>query len=184
MHGLPGVGKSDYAKYLAKKLDGFILNTNYIRKEVMAVRVYDNPQDGKMPFTQEQLDLSYKIMLYAARQLIRAYVPAILDATFHSPHLVDEAKEVAAKENRPAYVVEVVCSEQVLENRIRERFAAKESESIAGWEHYCDVKDNLFRRYPTPDYTVDNSGEFGEGQLNKVIEQLQQRMRLSLGQQL
>ena len=103
MHGLPGVGKSDCAAYLAFGLEGSVLNTNDIREHVMQLEVYKKREDGKMPFTREQLDLSYRIMYWGAGMLIKAHVPAILDATFHHNRLVEEAKQLAYEKEREAY---------------------------------------------------------------------------------
>jgi predicted kinase len=70
--GLPGVGKTTLAKDIAPLVNGVLLSTDKIRKEL-----FSRPTYGR-----EERKLIYDAMILIAKYLHKAGINCILDATF------------------------------------------------------------------------------------------------------
>lgn len=167
MHGLPGVGKSTIAKKIAESIDAELLNTNRIRKDIMKLKQYENPED-KMSFTDSEIDESYNIMFNLAKEGIRKEKDVVLDATFHKRRFIDSAKRLGK-----SIVIEVGCPEEIIKERIEKRFKENKSDSIAGYEHYKEVRDNYFEKYEKTDFFIDTSKDI-EGQVSAFLDKVKE----------
>ncbi len=112
--GLPGVGKTRLAHELAPLINGVVLSTDKIRKEVISRPTY----------TKEEKELIYDLMLLVAKYLHKSCsgVNCILDATFNTEESRRNAREklaeVAAEQ---IYIVECICPEDVVITRLKAR---------------------------------------------------------------
>ena len=111
--GLPGVGKTSVANELAPLINGVVLSTDKIRKELIS----------KPTYTNEEKKLIYNVMLLVARYLHNAAgVNCILDATFNTEESRRTAIEKLANvSSKQIYIVECVCPEDIVISRLRAR---------------------------------------------------------------
>ena len=172
LHGLPGVGKSTLSKKLAGLTGGMILGSNYIRRQIFGCDAYTCANVPLMPFTDQEILLSYRTILYCAELVLKCDRTVIMDATFQKRMFVNMAKEIAKKTGQPFILVKVVCDEAVCKERMDKRVAEKKSDSIVGYAHHLEVKEKIFEDYPEVDYTYDSSFENGD-QMKKLEKFLQ-----------
>ncbi|MFH1222459.1 MAG: AAA family ATPase [Candidatus Micrarchaeota archaeon] len=126
--GLPGTGKSTLARAVAAKLGAVHISSDSIRLKLLAQRTYSE-QEKKMIYD--------KMFEEATEQLQRGNV--VLDATFYTEQLRQQAKDAAAKACSNWLIIECMTHEQLLKERV---FARKQqaSESEADFEIYKKVK--------------------------------------------
>ena len=112
--GLPGVGKTRLAHELAPLINGVVLSTDKIRKEVISRPTY----------TKEEKQLVYDVMLLVARYLHNSCsgVNCILDATFNTEesrrHARQKLADIAAEQ---IYIVECICPDDIVISRLKAR---------------------------------------------------------------
>jgi predicted kinase len=112
--GLPGVGKTSLANELAPLINALVLSTDKIRKELIP----------KPTYTKEEKRLIYDVMLLIARYLHNAAagVSCILDATFNTEESRRDAREkLAGVLPEQIYIVECICSEDIVISRLKAR---------------------------------------------------------------
>jgi predicted kinase len=111
--GLPGVGKTRLANELAPLINGIVLSTDKLRKELIP-----NPT-----YTDEEKELIYNVMLLVARYLHNeGGINCILDATFNTEKSREKArKKLAGVSLGEIYVIECVCPEEVAISRLKAR---------------------------------------------------------------
>ena len=113
--GLPGVGKTRLAHELAPLINGVVLSTDKIRKEVIVSRP---------TYTKEEKKLIYDVMLLVAKYLHNSCigVNCILDATFNTKesrrHARQKFADIAAEQ---ICIVECICPEDIVISRLKAR---------------------------------------------------------------
>src|SRR3989338_8687885 len=172
LHGLPGVGKSTLSKKLAGLTGGMILGSNYIRRQIFGCDAYTCANVPLMPFTDQEIHLSYRTILYCAELVLKCNRTVIMDATFQKRMFVDMAKEIAKKTGQKFVLIKVICDESVCKERMDRLVAEKKSDSIVGYEHHLEVKEKIFEEYEKADFVYDSSFTNGN-QLKKLEEFLE-----------
>lgn len=157
LHGLPGVGKTTLSQKLAEITGGIVLGTNYIRRHILGCDAFTCKNVPLMPFTEKEILLSYRIMLYCAEQLLLLGKTVILDATFQKHRYVEMAQELAKKIGCKFRIIKVVCDETVCKERMEKREKERKSDSIVGYAHHLEVKEKIFEDYPEVDFVFDSS---------------------------
>ncbi|MBI2617643.1 ATP-binding protein [Candidatus Gottesmanbacteria bacterium] len=157
LHGLPGVGKSTLAQKLSEITGALVLGTNHIRRNILGCNAYQCANVPLMPFSKDEILLSYRIMLYCAELMLQQGKNVILDATFQKIQYIEMAKEVAQKMGVPVYVVKVVCDEDECKKRMDERVRLRKSDSIVDYKHHVEVKEKIFEEYPNVSFSIDTS---------------------------
>ncbi|ADQ66864.1 kinase [Halogeometricum borinquense DSM 11551] len=146
--GLPGVGKTLVSERIADRLDGRLIRTDVVRKEL-----FPEPE-----YTSAERQSVYDELFSRGRESIQNGTPAVLDATFRKREDRDRAASVATAADVPLEIVQVECDTQV----VRERIAAREDdESDADFEIYLKFRDR-FEHIEREHETVDNSGDMAE----------------------
>ena len=148
MCGLPGVGKTHFARRLAAEARLQMIESDAARKALMGVPAY-NAEENLRVFgaCRKLMDV-----------LLDNGVPVLLDATNVTER--DRAYSYAAAEGRGAevMVVRVTAPESEVRRRLRrrERGLAKDGASNAGWDVYLKMKA---REEPVtrPHFVVDTS---------------------------
>ena len=145
--GLPGVGKTTVAERVADRVDGEILRTDVIRKEL-----FDEPA-----YTDAETEAVYAKLVDRARDRVAGGSAVVLDATFADARFRADAREVGETIANGFALVEVECDESVVERRIERR----DGISDADFEIHLHFKE-LFDRIETDHVVVDNSGDQAE----------------------
>jgi len=140
--GLPGVGKTTVAKRVAGHVDGDILRTDVIRKEL-----FDDPE-----YSEAETRAVYAELIRRARDRIIEGSSVVLDATFADSGFREDVREVGEAVADEFDLIEVECDEAVVERRIERR----EGISDADFETHLHFKE-LFDRIETDHVVVDNS---------------------------
>jgi predicted kinase len=125
--GLPGVGKTTFAKKLAPLINATILSTDKIRKELILSPTYE----------KDERRLVYDIMILLAKYLHDSGTNCILDATFNREESRIEVKKKLGIQDKDSFVIECVCPENIIISRLKER---KNDYSDAGVEVYQKMK--------------------------------------------
>lgn len=159
LHGLPGVGKTTLAEKIAQITNAQILGSNYIRRKIFGCDAYHCVNIPLMPFTPQEILLSYRTILYCAELVLSLGKNVVMDATFQKREYVEMAKEVARKTNSDFYLIKVVCDEAVCKERMDKRVAERKSDSIVGYDHHLEVKEKIFEEYPEANFTFNSSSE-------------------------
>jgi predicted kinase len=156
--GLPGSGKSFFAKHLAEKVDAEYISSDRIRKELFNVRTYSENEKQKV----------YDEMLSRTMQLLRENKKVVLDATFYKAAKRKKFVDVL-KSFDTIFFIEVQAEEPV----IKERLGKSREDSEADFEVYDKIKkewEPLMEKHLTLQSTNDNIGEM----LKKASDYLHQ----------
>lgn len=109
--GLPGVGKTTFAKNLAPQIRAVILSTDKIRKELIPSPKYD----------RKERKLIYDILILLAKYLSKADVNCIVDATLIKERSRHEIKKELDPITKNFHIIECVCPENIILKRLRGR---------------------------------------------------------------
>lgn len=142
--GLPGAGKSTVSRRVTDRLDGRLVRTDVVRKELFPDPAYTSAESRAM----------YEEVVDRARRAAEAGEHVVLDGTFRSRAIRDRVAAVAADAGVDFRLVRVECDERL----VRERIAARvDDESDADFEVYELLKDE-FEPIEREHVVVDNSG--------------------------
>lgn len=141
--GLPGVGKTTFAQWLADDLDAVHLRTDVVRKEMV-----DDPT-----YKSAETDAVYKEMLARGGELLRDGHAVVLDGTYRKQRHRYEALELADDHAVPCLFYKVECDRDVVQQRLADR---TDDASDADWEIHNRL---TFDRLERPHLLVDNTPE-------------------------
>jgi len=127
--GLPGVGKTTFAKKLSPLINAIVLSTDKIRKELIPLPTYE----------KEERKLIYNVMILLAKYLHDSGTNCILDATFNKEYSRTEVKKKLGIPDKNFFVIECMCPENIVIPRIKNR---RDDYSDAGIEVYQKMKKN------------------------------------------
>lgn len=148
--GLPGCGKSVVARLIAQRLDGLLLRTDAIRKELFARPNYSD---------EESICTYAEFYSRAENGLVEGRV-VVMDATFYSRASREQAAAIARRTDAPFQMLLVTAPEEV----VRERIAQRTNDiSDADFRVYLEMK--AFFEPLTEDEThtvIDNRGGIQE----------------------
>jgi predicted kinase len=142
--GLPGVGKTTVSERVAGHLDGRLLRTDVVRKEL-----FDDPD-----YTDQEERRVYGELLDRARASLRRGESVVLDGTFYAARYRDRAASVADAVGVDARFVRVDCEARV----VRDRIAAREDDESDGGVEVFELYRDLFEPLERDHVTVDNGG--------------------------
>ena len=151
--GLPGVGKTTVAERIADHVDGRVLRTDVIRKELFTEPTY----------AEEETEAVYAELLERARARLADGESIVLDATFADERFRAAARETADRVADRFVLVKVECDESVVAERLRRR----DGISDADFDVHLQFKKSFDRIDPTDSVSgtngdvvvVDNSGD-------------------------
>ncbi len=131
--GLIGSGKSTLAAALAPLLDGVVLGSDVLRKELAGLPPEarcDEPYGAGL-YRAEMTDRTYEALIERARPLLAAGRTVILDASFARPTHRDRARRLASESGVEAWCCWCRCGEAELKKRLRRRQAETSGPSDA-----------------------------------------------------
>ncbi len=104
--GLPGSGKSFFAKRLAERLNAEYENSDRLRKELFPKRTYSKSEKTKV----------YEILLNKMEEAIDTNMDLVLDATFHNKKT---REPFIAKSKGEIFFIEIQADETVTKERLK-----------------------------------------------------------------
>jgi aminoglycoside phosphotransferase family enzyme/predicted kinase len=121
--GLIGSGKSTLAKALASNLDGVVLSSDVVRKELAGIpsAVHQFEPYGAGLYDQETKERTYAALLEQAHSLLEAGRTVILDASFSKRTYRDQARLLAAEAKADVWCCWCQCEHDELDRRLQER---------------------------------------------------------------
>ncbi len=124
--GLPGVGKSYFARALAERIDGIHINSDLIRK-----RLLEDPQ-----YTTKEKTKVYDEMFDLVCQTLEMNKSVVVDATFSSEeHRLPYFKYIQKKEGI-LKIIRITAAEDIVEQRLK----VKRPDSDADYEVYKKIR--------------------------------------------
>ena len=127
--GLPGSGKTFFAKLLAQHLQAQHINSDTIRKEVGKWHRYDPGSKAAV----------YQAMKEKMKAEAAPGKTVIVDSTFYKKEIRDGFFSAAAEIGEPVIYIEIKASEKT----IRERISKPRADSQADFEVYKKLKEEL-----------------------------------------
>ena len=146
--GLPGVGKTTFAKKLSPLINAIVLSTDKIRKELIPLPTYE----------KEERKLIYNVMILLAKYLHDSGTNCILDATFNKEYSRTEVKKKLGIPDKNFFVIECMCPENIVIPRIKNR---RDDYSDAGIEVYQKMK-KIYEPVKGKHFTIDTSLDPGK----------------------
>lgn len=143
--GLPGVGKTTFAKKLAPLIDSAVLSSDKIRKELIASPTYE----------KEERKLIYDVMILLAKYLHDSGTDCILDATFNKEDSRIEVKKKVGLSDKQFFVIECSCPENVIISRLKERKNDYSDADIEIYQKMKKIYEPVKGRHITIDTTLD-----------------------------
>ena len=141
--GLPGVGKTTFAKKLAPLINAIVLSTDKIRKELIHSPTYK----------KEERKLIYDVMILLAKYLHDSGKSCILDATFNRDDSRTEVKRKLRIQDKNFFVIECTCPENIIFSRLKNR---KNDYSDAGMDVYQKMK-KIYQPVKEKHITIDTT---------------------------
>lgn len=123
--GLPGSGKSHFASWFANLIDAEYINSDRLRKEMIAQRNYSEREKRSV----------YNEMLLQMRELLKQNRNLVIDATFYKKEIRKKFIEEAGGIGNLIFI-EIKADEQL----IHERLKRKRPYSEADFEVYKKIK--------------------------------------------
>ena len=142
--GAPGVGKTTVAKRIADCVDGQMLRTDVIRKELFTEPAY----------TEAETKAVYGELIDRARRQLNGGKSVVLDATFADERFRTAAQTIGDEAASEVTLVKVECDEAVIERRIERRNGI----SDADFADHRRIK-RAFDRIEATHTIIDNSGD-------------------------
>ena len=132
--GLQGTGKSEAANIIAKKQGALLLRTDEISKEVIGEPSYT--EQGV--FTDEYVEKRYSEFLRRIEEALEQGKSVVADATFSKRKHRQKASRIALKLKADFQIVQVICSEKLVKERIEGR---KKDASRAGFAQHMVYRE-------------------------------------------
>ena len=128
--GLPGSGKTYFAKKLAGETDAILFSSDKVRKFLGASGTYN---------IEDKLHVYKELASVAESELINSKKRVVIDATFSHQSMRLLFTELATRLSVPLYFIWIYASEKV----IRERTQMPREDSEADFEVYKKIRDQF-----------------------------------------
>ncbi|MCK6460059.1 MAG: AAA family ATPase [Planctomycetes bacterium] len=143
--GLPGTGKSTFAREAARAFDMEHLRSDEIRKELLGIAPTEHWKGGFLegPYAPDITELTYRKMRLKAAALLHAGRRVVADATFAQRAWRDAFEAAARDAGARCVVVHVTCPEEVVRARLAVRAGDKTEVSDADFAVYLKAKETF-----------------------------------------
>jgi predicted kinase len=109
--GYPGVGKTTLANEIGSLINGVVLSTDKIRKELI----------NQPNYSEQEKKLVYDVLILLTKYLHDAGINCILDATFNSQETREGIKKRLDLTYDQFKIVECICPEKIIISRLKNR---------------------------------------------------------------
>ncbi|MCO6490204.1 MAG: AAA family ATPase [Phaeodactylibacter sp.] len=153
--GLPGAGKTTFARALAERIGARHINTDIIRSALGLRGRYDEHSKQKV----------YREMEKQTEEALRSGERAVVDGTFYREALRAPYRQLGARAGAPVYWILIEAPEGV----IQERVSKKRDYSEADYAVYLKIRD-AWEPLEMPHFIL-QSGDIGQ-MLEKALRYL------------
>ena len=159
LDGYTGMGKTTVAKELAKQDNSIILNNDEVR---MFLNDY-----------QDATDLKNRLQKYRLERLLLNKNSCICDSCL--AHNYQEKIKYYKELGYPYYIIRLECSEEIIKERLEKRTVTNDNASIATFDDYLWMKENV-ERVPLEliDFTI-NTAENIDYQITEILNKLKNK---------
>ncbi len=109
VYGLPGTGKTFFARHFARKTGAVHLNTDLVREKLDAKGQYDDT-------TKQQV---YNELFKQVMRELNDKKDVIVDGTFHKQVRRDQVKKMAVEMDEPVFLIEIKAAEKTVKKRLK-----------------------------------------------------------------
>jgi predicted kinase len=127
--GLPGTGKSFFAKHMVKVLDAVHLNTDMVRKEANLQGRYD----------EETKEIVYDLLLREMTTHVSENQSVIVDGTFHKKQVRDRFMDKANQLGQQVFFIEMKAGDETVKRRLK----SEREYSEADYQVYLQIKHSF-----------------------------------------
>lgn len=142
--GLPGSGKSYFAKQLSSEIAAKYVGSDSVRRKEGKTARYARSDKGRI----------YKQMVRIAEECIKNNQPVVVDATFHLQQFRDLFVSLSQKYFCPIHWIKVIADESLIKERMNE----PREDSDADFQVYLLLK-NEFEFFPFPHLELQSTNE-------------------------
>lgn len=152
--GLPGSGKSYFARRLAARLDAKHINSDAVRKAMGASGRYSF-EDKLVVYTQ---------MVKMTDRFLDEQKVVVVDATFYHPTMRDMFLTVAQLRDIDIYFIQITAKESLIEERLKK----PREDSEADFQVYKDIRAQL-QQMTNPHLNLESTNDNIESMLNEAV---------------
>lgn len=171
--GLPATGKSYLAREISKRADAEILRSDKIRKQLVGIKGgehhYEKFEQGI--YSRNISERTYEELCGQAEKILQSGNNCILDATFSKRKWRNKAYEIAHKLKASFLIVESICPEEVVLERLRKRKEQSRDISDATVEIYQRMKEEFENIREKYSMKIDTSQDVKNG-IALILERL------------
>jgi predicted kinase len=146
--GPPGVGKTTVASEAAEQVDGTVLRTDVVRKDLFPEPSYD----------EAETDAVYDELLARSRERLADGESVVLDGTFRTERQRERAATLATECGGAFELFRVACEESIVRRRIEDR---EDDASDADFDIHQMIREE-FEPISRDHARIDNSGSCAE----------------------
>lgn len=145
MAGLMGTGKSVLAGRIAPRLDAAVIRTDVLRKELLSIETTERRYEpfGEGIYRDDISRLTYEEALRRAVKLLEQGKSVIIDASYKRREERRKVFEAIQKARFGCYLIECVCPEEIVRERLVARAANPGEPSDGRWELYEKQRDDF-----------------------------------------
>lgn len=171
--GLMGTGKSVLARNVANIIDAVVIRTDVLRKELLDIRPEEKHLEefGEGIYSEEFTKKTYQEALSRAATALTSGQSVIIDASYKDREERIRATQAAIQAGADFFVLECVCSESVVKERLTRRRGDSSEASDGRWELYASQKsqfDPVTEIEPKSHLVVDTCSDSRESALKSV----------------
>ena len=160
--GLMGTGKSVLASLAAPRLGAAVIRTDVLRKELLNLAPTDrhHVEFGQGIYGEDISEQTYAAAHERAAELLQSGRPVIIDASYKRARQRNDAMALARRLGVPFLLVECVCPDEAVRERLERRARDPREASDGRWEIYAAQKGDYDREDGLPEdnrLTVDSS---------------------------
>ncbi|HYA14199.1 MAG TPA: AAA family ATPase, partial [Syntrophales bacterium] len=176
MAGLMGTGKSVRARLIAHRIGADIIQTDVVRKEILDIEPTEQHYEdfGKGIYSEEVTRKTYDRALELTLTKLKEGKSIIIDASYRSRDDRRQACEAAQRLHAAFFIIECVCPENIIKERLISRMSDKGEVSDGRWEIYQAQKDTFDAITEIPDslHIILDTSLTPEESTNKAIGKL------------
>lgn len=170
--GLPGVGKSFISKKIAEKINAIFTEEDKIAYKLMPTLLgrekYEWHVKFQRPFPSEIRKKLYEMLFNEVKKYIKSGKGVVLEGTFYSKIFRDALCNLVISCKVKSYIVEIICPENIVKERITKRF--EKEGGYARFGIYKNMK-KIWEPIGEEHITIDSNKNVDE-QIDKFLKQI------------